>query len=73
MIERGQGGSIVNISSACTTVALKNQTSYCASKGAVDTLTKVMALELGAHQVSIHLTLTYDFLVHVRIYWINRC
>jgi len=54
MIERGQGGSIVNISSACTTVALKNQTSYCASKGAVDTLTKVMALELGAHQVSIH-------------------
>jgi len=52
MIERGQGGAIVNISSMTTNVAFPDHTSYCSSKGAVDTLTRVLALELGPHQVS---------------------
>lgn len=51
MIERGEGGAIVNISSMTTNVAFPEHTSYCSSKGAVDTLTRVMALELGPHQV----------------------
>ena len=51
MVERGEGGSIVNISSMTTNVAFKDHTSYTSSKGAVDALTKVMALELGPHQV----------------------
>ncbi|KAL4239784.1 hypothetical protein ACF0H5_000587 [Mactra antiquata] len=54
MIERGQGGSIVNISSMSTSVALQDHTSYVSSKGAVDTLTKVMALELGPHQIRVN-------------------
>lgn len=51
MIEREQGGAIVNISSMTTNVAFPEHTAYCSSKGAVDTLTRVMALELGPHQV----------------------
>jgi len=51
MIERGEGGSIVNISSIAQTIAMQNHTAYCSSKGAVESLTRVMALELGQHQV----------------------
>ena len=51
MIARGKGGSIVNISSQASKVALNDHTLYCAAKGALDQMTRVMALELGPHQV----------------------
>lgn len=40
MIERKIHGSIVNISSQASFAALKDHSIYCASKGAVDMLTK---------------------------------
>ena len=52
MVQNGQGGSIVNISSAASTGALEDHSAYCPSKAAVDMLTKCMALELGPHKVS---------------------
>eukprot|EP01117_Protostelium_nocturnum_P008101 TRINITY_DN2886_c0_g1_i2.p1 TRINITY_DN2886_c0_g1~~TRINITY_DN2886_c0_g1_i2.p1 ORF type:complete len:171 (-),score=45.22 TRINITY_DN2886_c0_g1_i2:55-567(-) len=42
MIERGKGGAIVNVSSQASMVALKDHTSYCVSKGALDQLTRSM-------------------------------
>ena len=51
MIARGKGGAIVNMSSIGGRVALENVPSYCASKGAIEMLTKVMTRELGQHQV----------------------
>lgn len=51
MAERGDGGSIVNLSSMASTRALDDHIAYCSSKAAVDSLTKVMALELGKHKV----------------------
>jgi NAD(P)-dependent dehydrogenase (short-subunit alcohol dehydrogenase family) len=51
MVERGGGGSIVNVSSVASTRALDDHIAYCSSKAAVDSLTKVMALELGKHKV----------------------
>ncbi|XP_077407158.1 L-xylulose reductase isoform X2 [Vanacampus margaritifer] len=54
MIARGSGGSIVNVSSQASQCALKNHTVYCATKGALDMLTKVMALELGPHQIRVN-------------------
>lgn len=51
MIAEGKGGSIVNISSQASQVALKDHTVYCASKGALDQLTRMMALELGPHNI----------------------
>ncbi|KAJ2946013.1 hypothetical protein O0L34_g4933 [Tuta absoluta] len=51
MIEKGIKGSIVNISSQAAKAALRDHVAYCASKGAVDSMTRVMALELGAHGI----------------------
>jgi NAD(P)-dependent dehydrogenase (short-subunit alcohol dehydrogenase family) len=54
MIERGQGGAIVNLSSQSSMVGLLDHTAYCASKGALDQLTRVMAVELGPHQIRVN-------------------
>ncbi|XP_026725278.1 L-xylulose reductase-like [Trichoplusia ni] len=51
MIQNHIKGSIVNLSSQASKAALKDHTAYCASKGAVDALTRVMALELGPHGI----------------------
>jgi 2-keto-3-deoxy-L-fuconate dehydrogenase len=44
MIERG-GGSIVNIASVAALVGLRNRAAYCASKGAVVSLTRALAVD----------------------------
>jgi L-xylulose reductase len=54
MIARGQGGAIVNLSSQASQVALADHAAYCASKGALDQLTRVMALELGPQQIRVN-------------------
>lgn len=54
MIERGGGGAIVNLSSQASMVGLADHTAYCASKGALDQLTRVMALELGRHNIRVN-------------------
>ncbi|XP_059804559.1 L-xylulose reductase-like [Hypanus sabinus] len=51
---RGSGGSIVNVSSQASQCAMKDHSVYSASKGAVDMLTKVMALELGPHKIRVN-------------------
>ncbi|CAK1547160.1 unnamed protein product [Leptosia nina] len=47
MITNKIKGSIVNISSQGSMAALKDHLAYCTSKGALDAMTRVMALELG--------------------------
>ena len=54
MVARGRGGAIVNLSSQASLVALADHAAYCASKGALDQLTRVMALELGPHQIRVN-------------------
>ena len=54
MIARGRGGAIVNVSSTASSIAVRDHTSYCASKGALDQLTRVMALELGPYQIRVN-------------------
>lgn len=54
MKARGTGGSIVNISSQASQCALRDHAVYCATKGALDMLTRVMALELGPHQIRVN-------------------
>jgi 2-keto-3-deoxy-L-fuconate dehydrogenase len=44
MVARG-GGSIVNIASVAALVGLKNRAAYCASKGAVVSLTRALAVD----------------------------
>ncbi|KAL3870330.1 hypothetical protein ACJMK2_038404, partial [Sinanodonta woodiana] len=50
MVERGDGGAIVNVSSCASKTGFRNFASYCSSKGALDSLTQVMATELGPHK-----------------------
>ncbi len=54
MIRCGQGGAIVNVSSQASLVALKGHVSYGASKGALDNITRVSALELGPHSIRVN-------------------
>lgn len=54
MIRVGQGGSIVNVSSQASLVALSGHISYGASKGALDSITRVSALELGQYNIRVN-------------------
>ncbi len=53
MIERGYG-KVINMSSILGTVALPNQVAYASSKGGVDQMTKVMALEWAKQGVRVN-------------------
>jgi NAD(P)-dependent dehydrogenase (short-subunit alcohol dehydrogenase family) len=53
MIQRGSG-SIINIASLATFVALYEVTAYCASKAAIGALTKSLAIEWGQHGVRVN-------------------
>ena len=48
------GSSIVNVSSTCGQVGAAGLAAYCASKGAVDQLTRTMALELAARDITVN-------------------
>ena len=49
-----EGGSVVNISSVVSTLAPPASTVYSATKGAVDTITKSLAKELGARKIRVN-------------------
>lgn len=53
MLERGSG-SIVHIGSNTSHRAIRNRSAYIASKGAIDSLTRAMALELAPHSVRVN-------------------
>ncbi len=47
-------GAIVNVSSTCGQVGAAGLAAYCTSKGAVDQLTKTMALELASQKITVN-------------------
>lgn len=53
MIRQG-GGKIVNVSSQSGKVALFNRAVYCASKGAIDQITRVMAYDWAQHGITVN-------------------
>ena len=53
MIAAG-GGTIVNISSNACLAGIEEHAAYCASKFGLDGLTKVMAVELGPHNIRVN-------------------
>jgi NAD(P)-dependent dehydrogenase (short-subunit alcohol dehydrogenase family) len=54
MVEAGRGGRIVNVTSVHEHVPLKGSAAYCAAKGGLGLLTKVMALELAEHGILVN-------------------
>jgi len=53
-VKTGQRGSIVNVTSTSARLAGPTQASYCASKGALDSLTRVMAVALAPHGIRVN-------------------
>ena len=54
LLDAGQGGSIINMSSQMGHVGAAKRTIYCASKHALEGLTKAMAVELGPHGIRVN-------------------
>ena len=54
MVKQGGGGAIVNMSSVNAVLAIPNQVPYVVSKGAINQLTKVMALSLAPHGIRVN-------------------
>lgn len=53
-IARGVGGAIVNVSSNAALKGVIDHAAYCASKGALDAMSRVMANELGRHGIRVN-------------------
>jgi NAD(P)-dependent dehydrogenase (short-subunit alcohol dehydrogenase family) len=53
-IARGLKGAIVNVSSIASFIGFADHAAYCASKGALDGLTRVMANELGRKGIRVN-------------------
>ena len=54
MVEAGRKGAIINITSVHEHIPKPNAAAYCASKGGLGLLTKVMAIELAAHGIRVN-------------------
>lgn len=54
MLAQGTGGSIINNSSICSIVGVRGLTAYSASKGGVNQLTRVMAVEWAQRGIRVN-------------------
>ena len=54
VLARGAKGAIVNVSSISSFIGFADHAAYCASKGALDALTRVMANELGRKGIRVN-------------------
>ena len=54
MVKRGKGGRVVNVASIGGAIGLPNMSAYCASKGGLVQMTKVLALEWARHDILVN-------------------
>ncbi|MGF6411598.1 SDR family NAD(P)-dependent oxidoreductase [Paraburkholderia sp. MM5482-R1] len=54
LLEARQGGSFINVSSQMGHVGSRGRTVYCATKHAIEGMTKALAWELGAHGIRVN-------------------
>jgi NAD(P)-dependent dehydrogenase (short-subunit alcohol dehydrogenase family) len=54
MIAHGAGGRVVNVTSVLASVPLAGAAAYCASKAALEMLTRASALELAPHGIAVN-------------------
>ncbi|SON57074.1 Glucose 1-dehydrogenase [Hartmannibacter diazotrophicus] len=54
MREQGEGGTIINMSSVNSILAIPDQVPYCVSKGGIQQLTKVMAISLAPYGIRVN-------------------
>jgi NAD(P)-dependent dehydrogenase (short-subunit alcohol dehydrogenase family) len=54
MVKQGRGGKVINVASIGGVISFMNMSAYCASKGGVIQLTKVMALEWVKYNIQVN-------------------
>lgn len=54
MVDRGEGGRIINVASQAGVVGIEERSAYGASKGGTLTITKVLAIELARHGITVN-------------------
>lgn len=54
MRDAGDGGCIINVTSAAFHAGTPTMAPYCVSKGGIFSLTRALALELAAHDISVN-------------------
>jgi NAD(P)-dependent dehydrogenase (short-subunit alcohol dehydrogenase family) len=54
MVDQGRGGRIINIASAADILVVADLGAYIAAKGAIVAMTKVLALELADHGITVN-------------------
>ena len=54
LVKQAEGGCIINMSSVNSELAIPNQVPYVVSKGGINQLTKVMALNLAPHGIRVN-------------------
>jgi glucose 1-dehydrogenase len=54
MRDAGRGGSIINISTICAVLSVKNLICYSASKGGIHAMSTQMAVELAPHKIRVN-------------------
>lgn len=53
MVDAGEGGRIINVTSVHEHIPRAGSSAYCSAKAGLGMLTKVMALELGEHGITV--------------------
>jgi 2-deoxy-D-gluconate 3-dehydrogenase len=71
MIDRGQGGKVINVASIAGLIAWPKMSAYCASKGGCIQLTKVMAVEWARHNIQANAILPGYFLTPMSTEFVN--
>ncbi|MFD6529326.1 SDR family oxidoreductase [Streptomyces sp. NPDC060184] len=54
MVAAGRGGRIINVTSVHEHIPIRGGSAYCAAKAALGAVTKVMALELAEHRITVN-------------------
>jgi NAD(P)-dependent dehydrogenase (short-subunit alcohol dehydrogenase family) len=54
MVQRGAGGSIINMSSQMGHIGAAKRSIYCASKWAIEGFSKALAIELGPNNIRVN-------------------
>ncbi|MGH2411154.1 MAG: SDR family NAD(P)-dependent oxidoreductase, partial [Chloroflexota bacterium] len=54
MIQQGESGRIINISSVHEDMPMPTNAAYCAAKGGLRMLMRTLAVELAAHQITVN-------------------
>ena len=54
IMKNNQGGSIVNVSTNCAGLGVKNLVAYASSKGGIHAMTKQLAVELAPYNVRVN-------------------